>query len=100
MVGHPVRHNSLDTAAELIGHHGPSSRLVSSPDEADYLGELQELRKPEPRSAPGHVPVAVGGAKVSPFGGDSEDRAVWALEDDPALLTGVSTVQQGEGLAA
>ena len=52
----------MDTAAELIGHHGPSSRLISSPDEADYLGELQEFREPEPRPAPGYVPVAVGGA--------------------------------------
>ena len=32
-------------------------------------------------------------------GGEAKDRAVGALEDDPALLTGVSPVQQGETLA-
>jgi hypothetical protein len=94
------RHKSLDTAAELIGHPGPASRLVSSPDETDHLGQLQEVGEPEPRPAPGDVPVAVGGAEVGPFGRDAEDRAVRALEDDPALLTGVPSVQQGEGLAA
>src|SRR5262249_40593370 len=40
-------------------------------------------------------PVAVGCAPVGPFGGDAEDRAVGALEDNPALLTGMSPVQAG-----
>ena len=66
----------------------------------DRPGESHEVGESEPRPAPGHVPIAVGGAQVGPFHGEAEDRAVGALEDDPALLAGVSPVQQGEALAA
>ena len=94
------RHNSLDTAAELIGHRGPASSLAIPESQADRLGESQEVGKPEPRPAPGHVPVAVRCAQVGPVGGEAEDRAVEALKDDPALLTGVSPVKEGEALSA
>ena len=98
--GRPLRQNSLDTAAELLDTPGRAHDSSPSPDETNHLGQLQEVGEPEPRPAPGNVPVAVGGAEVGRIGRDAEDRAVGALEDDPALLTGVPSVQQGEGLAA
>jgi len=98
-VARRVRQNSLDTAAEWIGHPGLASRLALPPDLTDQLGELQEVGDPEPRPAQRHIAVAVGGTPVGPFGGDAEDRAVGALEDDPALLTGMPPVQEGEGLS-
>jgi hypothetical protein len=83
-----------------MGQVGPASWLALPLDLSDQFRELEEIGDPKVRPTSGYNPVAVGCAQVGPFGGDTQDRAIRALKDDPSLLAGVSPIQQGEALSA
>lgn len=100
--GHPARrggrHNPLDSGASLVGQGSPDSSACLREKLVDERPQLKQIGHAKSGPPLSRQLIGVRGTQVRPLDGDTEDRPVRELQQNPLHTSADSAKEQREAL--